>query len=307
MSGKQHNIAILFVDIAKSTHIYETLGNIRAQAFIDKCLMLLSDVVTSFRGKIIKTIGDELMCTFNSAQAAVEAALQMNRRLDDVTFSDLPNSIRANIYIGIQYGPVVQSKADVFGDAVNVAARMVALAKQRQIITTQETVDALGDNHGFNLRCIDKCNVKGKSGRLSIYEVIWEDQDVTMMLNGGTESVLLKFALELQFQGKTVVVDENRPMIYLGRQPHNDLVVNNKRVSRSHARIEYRRGKFILVDQSTNGAYLSLSGKPAVHIIRDEAQLIGRGRIGLGQALTDATSPAIEFVIRMADDRLQAL
>jgi len=292
-------LAILFADVAKSTHLYETLGNKVAQTLIGACLSLLARVTVQHNGTVIKTIGDEIMCTFPSANDAVEAAIDMNRDLEQLTISDMPGVVPPNIYVGIQLGPVIREDNDVFGDAVNVAARMVAMAKQRQIVTTDDTVEALSPVHKSEARVIDKTTVKGKSGEMNIYEVIWEQQDATVMVDDSLDARKIESRMELTFQGKTIQVDQNRPSVNLGRQSHNDVVVNDGRVSRTHARIEYRRGKFILIDQSTNGTFALIQGKKSVTLKRDEATLLGKGVIGLGREVTDESPVAIHYSIQL--------
>lgn len=298
MPIKTGTLAILFADVAKSTQIYEVLGNKDAKNIIDACLSLLRKVTQHYKGKVIKEIGDEIMCVFPSAIAALEAAKDMHQALEDMPPMDKPGFTSANIYIGIQYGPVIIEGGDVFGDAVNVAARMVALAKQRQTITTQETIAALPDGHAFDVHCIDKTTVKGKSGEMNIYEVIWEEEDLTVMMDDNVAEVI-KARLELKCGNQIYELDENRPSVTLGRQIHNDVVVDDGRVSRTHARIEYRRGKYILIDQSSNGTHLLIQGKKSVVIKRDESQLIGNGLIGLGRAPTPESPKAIQFTIKM--------
>ncbi|UCD78137.1 MAG: adenylate/guanylate cyclase domain-containing protein [Desulfobacterales bacterium] len=291
-------LAILFADIAKSTHIYETLGNKVAKNLIDASLSLLSNVTAKHQGTVIKTIGDEIMCTFPTANDAVEAAVEMHQSLEDMPFPEKPEYGSPNIYVGIQFGPVIKEGGDVFGDAVNVAARMVALAKQRQIITTEGTVKLLSKERQALTRCIDKTTVKGKSGILRIYEVIWEEHDVTVMATHVTETPTQKSRLELTYKGQTIKLDENRPIATLGRQPHNDVVVDDKRVSRSHARIEYNRGKFMLIDQSSNGTMLRIQGKKSMLLKREETQLLGTGVIGLGRKVTPDSETAVHFAVR---------
>jgi adenylate cyclase len=300
MPREKSILAILFADVAKSTHLYEKLGNTAAQSLIGRCITVMSRVTAGYNGTVIKTIGDEIMCTFPSAQEAVDAGKDMQLALEDIPVPEQPGFPPPNIYVGIQYGPVISEAGDVFGDAVNVAARMVGMAKQRQIITTQETVDALPPQYKEELRCIDKTTVKGKSGELLIYEVIWEQHDVTIMLDDSPDAApLLKLSLELTFAGSTVAVDDIHPMAMLGRQVHNDVVVNDTRVSRSHARVEYRKGKFILVDQSTNGTYVVIQKKKNLHLRRDETTLLGTGIIGLGREVTDDSPAAIHYAIKM--------
>ena len=299
MTKKTGTLAILFADVAKSTHIYETLGDKDAKSLIGSCLSLLTKVTNLHKGKVIKEIGDEIMCVFPSAINAVEAAKDMHQALEDMPPINKPGFTSPNIYVGIQYGPVIIEAGDVFGDAVNVAARMVALAKQRQIITTEETINALPEGHDFDVHCIDKTTVKGKSGEMNIYEVIWEEQDLTVMVDDSLEPEFPKARLELKFGGQTLELDDNRPSVTLGRQVHNDVVVNDSRVSRSHSRIEYRRGKFFLIDQSSNGTYLLIKGKKSVTLKRDEAQLIGSGIIGLGREVPEDSHLAIHYALKL--------
>jgi len=291
-------LAILFADIANSTHIYETLGNKAAKNLIDACISLLSNVAAKHQGTVIKTIGDEIMCTFPTANDAVEAAVEMHLSLEDMPFPENPEYGSPNIYVGIQFGQVIKEGGDVFGDAVNVAARMTALAKQRQIITTEGTVKLLSKERQAFTRCIDKTTVKGKSGILRIYEVVWEEHDVTVMATHTPEIPTVKSHLELTYKGQTIKLDENRPTATLGRQSHNDVVVDDKRVSRSHARIEYNRGKFTLIDQSSNGTLVRIEGEKSILLKREEIQLQGSGVIGLGRNVTSESESAVHFAVK---------
>jgi len=298
MARKTDILAILFADIAKSTHIYESLGDQVAKNLIDASLTLLSDVTAKYQGTVIKTIGDEIMCTFPTADDAVEAAIEMHQTLGDMPFPENPDYGSPNIYVGIQFGKVIKEGGDVFGDAVNVAARMVARAKQRQIITTEGTIKLLSAEHQSSARCIDSTTVKGKSGVLRIYEVIWEAHDLTVMATNTPDAPAIKCYLELTFQGQSIKLDENRPSATLGRQMHNDVVVNDIRASRSHARIEYNRGKFTLIDQSSNGTFVLIQGQDSIHLKREETQLLENGVIGLGRDITPEMESAVYFAIK---------
>ena len=298
MPRETATLAILFADIAKSTHLYETLGNVTAQNLIGACISRMTDVTLKHNGVVIKTIGDEIMSTFPTATDAVAAGKEMHLAIEQMTLPDQPGFSPPNIYVGIQIGPVIKEEGDVFGDAVNVAARMVALAKQRQILTTEETVNGLSPDLRESAHCIDRTTIKGKSGEIDIYEIIWEQHDVTVMLDGSLEELAIRSRLELSFAGSTMDVDIDRPSATLGRQAHNDIVVNDNRVSRSHARIEYRRGKFVLIDQSSNGTFVLIQGKKSIQIKRDETPLLGNGVIGLGRDVTLGSDMAVHFSVK---------
>ena len=291
-------LAILFADIANSTHIYETLGDKAAKNLIDASISQLSNVAANHRGTVIKTIGDEIMCTFPTADDAVQAAAEMHLALEELPLAENSAYDSLNIHVGIQFGPVIKEGGDVFGDAVNVAARMVALAKQRQIVTTEGTILLLSKERQALTRCIDKTTVKGKSGVLRIYEVIWETHDVTVMATHGPEIPTAINHLELKYKGQTIKLDENHPSATFGRQSHNDVVIDDKRVSRSHARIEYNRGKFTLIDQSSNGTMVRFQGKKSVLLKREEIQLQGNGVIGLGRKVKSESETAVHFAVK---------
>jgi len=291
-------LAILFADIARSTHIYESLGNKTAKNLIDASLAVLSDVTEKYQGTVIKTIGDEIMCTFPTAGNAVEAAIQMHLSLDDMPFPENPDYGSPNLYVGIQFGKVIREAGDVFGDAVNVASRMVALAKQRQIVTTEGTIKLLSQERQSTTRCIDNTTVKGKSGGFRIYEVVWEAHDMTVMATQKAEMPTTKYRLEITYQDQSIELDENRPSATLGRQKHNDVVVDDDRVSRSHARIEYNRGKFTLIDQSSNGTIMKIRGQKSVLLKREGIQLKDSGVIGLGRKVTPESETAVHFAIK---------
>lgn len=297
MNQESDTLAILFADIARSTRLYDSLGDRIAKNHIDACLSILTKVTLHHQGTVVKTIGDELMCTFPTALNAVEAAIDMQKAIEGMQIVDKPDVTPSNIYVGIQIGPVIIEEGDVFGDAVNVAARMVALAKQRQIITTEETVNALPPGHGVDIKWIDKTTVRGKEGEVPIYEVIWEQQEITVMVDDFIDPATIEASLELRFQEHVIKVDNNRPVATLGRQIHNDLVVDSRPVSRSHARIEYQRGKFVLIDQSSNGTFVLLQGKKSVTLKRDLVQLLGNGIIGLGQEVDPDSPDMVHFVI----------
>ncbi len=301
MDEKSDHLAILFVDIAKSTHIYEVLGDTHAQNLISFCLSGLTKVTKKYGGVVIKSIGDELMCAFPNADIAVEAAKAMHQEAETLPIPDSQKLPALNLYVGIHCGPVIVEGGDVFGDTVNVAGRLIKLAKQRQIVMTEQTMNELCPALKDTTHCIDETTIKGKSGAFRIYEAVWEMQDVTVFFSSSGDSSSARVpqaCLELKFGDKTIEINSTRPMASLGRQDHNDIVVRSESVSRSHARIELRRDKFVLIDQSTNGTYVHLQGKKIFRTRNDEAELSESGVISLGQEPHEESPDVIFFKIK---------
>ncbi|PIP35289.1 MAG: adenylate/guanylate cyclase domain-containing protein [Desulfobacterales bacterium CG23_combo_of_CG06-09_8_20_14_all_52_9] len=296
---KIENLAVLFSDIAQSTRIYDVLGNRDARALIGGCIARMADAARNIGGWVIKTIGDEIMCGFSNADQAAKAAIAMNRAVDSMREDDPWGKSVPNLHAGFHFGQVLREEEDLFGDAVNMAARMVGLAKQRQILTTEHTLKLLHPSLKNTARFIEKTTVKGKRGEIGIYEIVWERQCVTVMLeNLPLERAGQGASLNLSVGNKCVVVDSINTAATMGRLSHNDLVINDGRVSRSHAKAEYRRGKFVLIDQSTNGTWVMRAGEKAKSLVKDAVTLSGEGWIGLGSAPNPDSPEAIHYVVR---------
>ena len=289
MSRRPATLAIVFADISGSTRLYETLGDAVARELVSQCLELMTEQIKKHGGTVIKTIGDEIMCTYPSADQAVESSMAMQ----EVVTEDLPR-INPNmpssmtIRIGLHFGPAILEEGDVFGDAVNTAARMAGLAKGGQIITTGETTKSLSPALRECSRHVDRITRKGKAEELDIFEVIWQAEDVTRMATGLLKTETKKASLVLRYHTEQREFDQEMGTVIIGRGKKADMVINDSMASREHARIEFRRGKFILTDQSTNGTYIITADGPA-YLRRENIVLTGAGKIALGREVADAT------------------
>ncbi len=287
---------VLFADICGSTRLFETYGDVRARQIETRVLDALTAETQVHGGEVIKTIGDEIMSRFADAESAVRAACEMHQALkDDPELAQLNIAIK----IGLHHGPVLVEKNDVFGDAVNVAARMVSLAKADQIITNRETVGCLSTDVARMTRSLGQSQVRGKQEEIEICEVIWHDTtSLTQMATGQHQEELrnLLFArLMLEYRGKKQELTPSAQAFTMGRGERSSLVVDRELVSRSHADIEFRQGKFILVDHSTNGTYLLLENGARYFVRREEFTLHDRGIICLGQAVTNNNPDLIHY------------
>ena len=180
----------------------------------------------------------------------------------------------------------------MFGDAVNVAARMAGLAKGGQIITTQETADELSPVLRSSTRHLDRISVKGKQEDIDIFEVIWQAEDVTRMATGLLKGQTKTARLKLAYHSSILELNQDMNPVVLGRGKKADMVVNDTMASREHARIECRRGKFFLTDISTNGTYVQTPDGPS-YLRREDLLLSGQGKIALGRELSEATEVVV--------------
>ncbi len=289
-----HRLAVLFADIVGSTSLYDTLGDAQAKKIIDACIIMMRKIVGQYNGRVIKTIGDEIMCALPDADAACLAACDLQHRIMSLpTVSNIKRAIR----VGLHFGPVLQAHNDVFGDTVNLAARMVGFAKAGQIITTRATVQCLSPLLQKNTRRIAAVTVKGKGDEVTVCEIIWQGgEELTM----ATPSIFTPFeqtTLQLCYRGSTLVVEPGDASLFLGRDPSCRITVADSRASRQHARIERRQNKFFLIDQSTNGTFLLTAGETEFALRREEVMLRGVGRIGFGHSVREAGDEFVEFSV----------
>ena len=296
--GNDISVAILFADVVGSTQLYERLGDVKAREMVSRCLEIMRAATEGNEGNVIKTMGDEVMSTFPTADNAMNAARSMQERItQDPELSHEGGHVA--IRIGCHFGPVVQEQRDIFGSAVHTANRMTSQAKARQIITTQATVDLLGPEWRSLARQIDVATVRGKSDEVVLYEVLWQPDDATSMLPTVEfgDSPARDLRLCLRYQGKEIVIGDNRKMATLGRAEDNDVVVKGTLISRLHARVEVHRGKITLVDESTNGTFVQTDDGEEFFVRRDSTQLTGSGVIGLGRIAQPGTSLAVHYAV----------
>ena len=149
MEAPDENVAILFADICDSMPLYEESGDASALAVIARRLDELAGFAVRHSGKVIRSKGDDVLCTFDAPANALDAAADMV----DAHGVGVPA-----VHVGIHFGPVIRARQDIFGDAVNIAARMLSLAKPGEIVTSRDLVDALPvSEHDRLYKCVHIC------------------------------------------------------------------------------------------------------------------------------------------------------
>jgi adenylate cyclase len=284
-------LAVLFADVSGSTRLYETLGDERALATVGHCVALMREACDGNAGRVVKTIGDEVMAVFPLADEAAQAAAAMQTRIAAEPFN---GSQRLAIRVGFHFGPALESGGDVFGDSVNVAARLTGIAQASQVITSGGTASMLSPWLRARTRPLAALTVKGKCQDLDVCELLWQDSndDLTTL---STRVSVPRARLQVRHDEREFVLDDQRPTLTLGRDAQNDVVLADRLASRMHAHIERRRDRFLLVDHSSNGKFVTPEGEPGIPLRREEFVLRGRGRISFGHALATDAGETVDF------------
>jgi adenylate cyclase len=285
---------VLFADISRSSRLYEVLGDEAAKTIIENCLTRLTQIVQQHEGQVIKVIGDEIMAIFPHADGTVQAACHMQ---ENITHYAATNSLQLGLRIGLNFGPVITEHDDIFGTTVNAAARIVAFAKSGQIMTSKETVQALSSALQAQTRIVERIPSPGKTGRISVYQIIWERRELTTARTYLPATAVFTTVLQLTHHGQVIKLKPEQSGFTIGRNVDNDMVICDDYTSRHHVQILFRKGKFVLIDQSTNGTFIVAKDQSQAFIHREEYVLLDQGWIGLGELRFSEHPDVIAFSV----------
>lgn len=288
---QQKPTAVLFVDISGSTAFFDRYGQVAGHEMVERCFEVVVPEIGRHGGRIVKYMGDGFLAVFGAPRALVEAAAGLYTALATDNESR-PEPARVRLHSGGDYGPaVVNEGGDVFGDVVNVAARVQGVAGPDQIYVTADLVKALPPESSMRIRRVGVFPLRGKGAELELHEVMWKFDGATMLFSRSL--VREELLVSLFLAGKVVEMPAEQDRLTLGRTGGNDVVVDDGAVSREHAELVRRKGSIYLVDHSTNGTYLRPEiGRPR-HLHREECPIDGGGQFSLGRP----DGPIVEYKV----------
>lgn len=289
-------LTILFADIAGSTALYEKLGDSLAEALVSEVLESLSTIVKEQKGVVIKTIGDEIMCQFQSSSEAIEAANRMHEYTEKQVFDGYDQKVAVRIAAHI--GNVIHSDGDLYGDTVNVSARIAAVARPGKTVISEQTYNTLPENLQQFCRNKTPAYLKGKDHPINVYDVVWERNDQLTRLVQTAKPQPVKNELTLKYNGKHIKLAGSS--LKIGRGYDCDLVVEAPQASRYHCEIRlHGNNKFSLVDNSTNGTYV-LQNDVELLFHNETVPLHNFGILSLGQKTKNNNDHIIQYFIQPA-------
>lgn len=296
MSRNESDVAILLADITGSAPLYEAIGDAAAARQIGACLDGLQSIIARQRGTFILSRGDDVLCTFADASAALRAAREILAQ---------PPAGQLAIHGGMHVGPVVHAHGDIFGDAVNLTARLAALARPGEILISQSFVDHVPAAERSSLRILDNMTLKGKSAPTEIYSLVPKDvaarTEVVFGRGSGHtrtryQQAVPEVSVMLRYANSSRSCKE-QVSLSIGRSTDCDLIIERSWVSRQHALVTVRRGKVQLEDRSSSGTYVSPRGGYEFFIRRETVVLTGSGTISPAMRPTDANAEVIHYEV----------
>lgn len=295
MSATQRRLTVMFADVSGSTALFEKLGDREAMHAVERCLKRMNRSIDGYKGKTIQIVGDELLASFENAEEACQAAIDMQQRI-----ADLPpvSGLKLTIRIGLHCGEVSASEDKLGGPAVATAARIAGIARRDQILCSSQLVGELPQPGIITVDAMPKLGTVAENGvDLSLFQIHWPSYQGGSypMSTFGPQSHLPAERLCIRHRGKAFLVDEKTPVLTIGRDPGCKLAIDDRKASRQHARVERRNDGFYLVDTSTNGTFVTLAGHHEQMVRRNEVQLAGKGKVSFGASGNDPQSDLADF------------
>ncbi|MDE2440845.1 MAG: adenylate/guanylate cyclase domain-containing protein [Betaproteobacteria bacterium] len=288
----------MFADVSGSTALFEKLGDREAMHAVERCLKRMKRSIDGYKGKTVQIVGDELLAAFDTAEEACQAAIDMQQRI-----ADLPpvSGLKLTIRIGLHSGVVTEGEDKLSGPAVNSAARIAGIARRDQILCSSELVSELPQPGVIAVDAMPKLGTVAENGvDFALYQIHWPSYQGGSYPNStfGPQSHLANPPVDrlcVRYRGKAFLVDEKTPVLTIGRDLACKLTIDDRKASRQHARVERRNDGFYLIDTSTNGTFVTLSGRQEVMVRRHEMQLDGKGKVSFGASSNDPQSDLADF------------
>ena len=312
------DVTVVFADLTGSTGIFESLGNAKATRAITSLTQWIGKVSTAHGGRVVKYLGDGVLVVFINNAKAVDAVIEM-QRLHQQRIVDWPEPLRMGLQIGMARGEIVEQAGDCFGDSVNLASRLSDLSGREQIFATSAVIDQLerlGAANTIRSVCLGELDIRGRSEACVVHKIEWQSEVLSDLMTvraafGQSTPDSREFGalpeIELSWLGAHTSFTQNQLPVFLGRDPNAQFVVKDQRVSRRHANIEYRAGKFYLEDVSSYGTWVRFTDtKAVVALRRQECVLMADGEIALGAPFEDFTVPTVRFKLQTAGTSISA-
>lgn len=298
---------VVFTDLHGSTAVFEALGNARAAETVTQITTWIAQQCDRHDGRVVKTLGDGVLAIFADQQSAIAAVVALQRGHAKWLLR-APLDLRMPMRIGVATGEVEMVGGDCYGDPVNVASRLCDLCEPNQIWANAATLEGTSEVAGTAFRLMGPISIRGRAEPCTVFQIEWREEVATdfLTMQGNLDQVssnnvdALGREIELSWLGSSKQFHAFDLPMTIGRGGNVDFPVDDRRVSRTHARLEWRNGSVVLVDVSSYGSWVRFVGSSGSDVLlrREECVLHGHGELALGGSFSDPSVPTITFTIR---------
>ncbi|MEM7407967.1 MAG: adenylate/guanylate cyclase domain-containing protein [Pseudomonadota bacterium] len=298
-SSKPSEVTVLFADVVGSTKLYEEHGDANAREALSHCVQVMLAVTERFKGRLKKTIGDEIMIAFDQPVHAVLASNELHIAVRNASEAGEFVTGALRIKVGFHHDAGDETDDDVKGPAARIAQQVIGCSKADQILVTKSSLSDVPAAMSSSTRYFDIVPAEGTGEELEIVEMIWEVSDATQMVGTPTRAPqqVVERSLTLHYEGRTIEMGKDNPSLTVGRVDSNDLMVPTDLTSRNHAEIEYRNGHFHLTDMSSNGTVVVDQNGQEQQLRREGTMLRDEGRICFGGIPVDNPTGLVDFKV----------
>lgn len=292
---------VVFTDLYGSTRLFESLGNSEATQRVTHITSWIAGVLQAHQGRVVKKLGDGVLCLFDDPSSALAAVLAVQRG-HQAHLLQQPLDQLLPIRAGLATGPVELVADDCYGDTVNVAARLSQLCGPHQILAHASVLQGLPQPVATPFKNLGYLNLRGRVAACQVFQVEWlvassdpaHEVFTRFMTGGAADTSASQVVLGWNQMSRSFKPQEKT--LQLGRHALLDVVLSSPMVSRTHARLSWRNGCVMLADVSSNGTWVRFDGaRTDVHLRREECVLHGQGQLALGASFADPHTTLVSF------------
>jgi class 3 adenylate cyclase len=298
---------VVFTDLHGSTAVFEAFGNAQATEAITQITAWIVRQCEQANGRVVKTLGDGVLALFDDGESAVKAVVDLQREHAKRNLRAV-HKVALPIRIGLASGEIELVDNDCYGDAVNVASRLCDLCGPHQIWANSSSLHHVSEAEGVTFRMLGPISIRGRAEPVSVYQIEWREEAASdfLTMQGDVDpsaldadSDVLGREIELKWLDQTKRFRSFELPAHIGRVRNVDFMVNDPRVSRTHARLEWRNGSVVFVDLSSYGSWVRFAGSNGGDVLlrREECVLHGSGELALGASFIDPSVPTVQFKV----------
>lgn len=281
---------IMFADVARSMALFSALGDYQAQKHIVGLQKIISNAVPMHNGIVQDVIGDEVMSHFVSVDDALLCATKLHEYAMGYSAS---TGTDIKLRIGLHTGTVLMDESRIYGDTINVASRIAAVAIGQQTLVSAAVHAASSETLQSAMHWVDEAVLKGIDTPINVYELPWRADDYTAI--SANVPAMSETVVEFQYNNIEFQLDANVSEISVGRGESNSVLVDADPASRQHLLLTLARGKCVVFDRSTNGTHVVIGDQSPVFLRREQMPIWASGSLALGAPPMPDDSNVIRF------------